>query len=220
MKFDVDGVTREIALDAVVIAGYTGRDRAAVQHHIDELAAIGVPPPASVPAYWLLPGWLATQDAVVVVTGAGTSGEAEVCLVVDGDETFVSLASDHTDRAAEAVDIGMSKAICPKPVASTAWPIATVEGEWDRLVLRSWATVDGEEVLYQEGTCDSLVPPPELRAGYPHAEPRRFVMLTGTMPVIGDIRPASHFRAELSHPATGRVITLDYDIRSLGAEAG
>lgn len=220
MKFDIDGTVRDIALDAVVIAGYTGRDRDAVQHHIDELAAIGVPPPASVPAYWLLPGWLASQEDVVVVTGTGSSGEAEVCLVIDGDETFVSLASDHTDRNAEATDIGLSKAICPKPVAGSAWPVASVEGRWDELVLRSWITIDGEEVLYQEGTCDSLVPPPELRAGYPGTPPKRFVMLTGTMPVIGEIRPAAHFRAELSDPTTGRSITLDYDIRALDAEVG
>jgi hypothetical protein len=220
MKFDIDGTVRDVALDAVVIAGYTGRDRDAVQHHIDELAAIGVPPPASVPAYWLLPGWLASQEDVVVVTGTGSSGEAEVCLVIDGDETFVSLASDHTDRNAEATDIGLSKAICPKPVAGSAWPVASVEGRWDELVLRSWITIDGEEVLYQEGTCDSLVPPPELRAGYPGTPPKRFVMLTGTMPVIGEIRPAAHFRAELSDPATGRSITLDYDIRALDAEVG
>lgn len=215
MKFDIDGAVREIAIDAVVIAGYTGRDREKVQHHIDELAAIGVPPPASVPAYWLLPGWLASQERTVVVTGAGSSGEAEVCLVVDGDETFVGLASDHTDRAAEAIDIGLSKAICPKPVSAAAWPIATIDGHWDELVLRSWVTIDGVEVPYQEGTCDSLVPPPALRAGYPGTPPARFVMLTGTVPVIGDIRPATHFRAELSHPPTGRAITLEYDIRAL-----
>ena len=44
--------------DVVIVAGYTGRDRELVQHHIDELAAIGVPPPGRFPAYWLRrPGW-------------------------------------------------------------------------------------------------------------------------------------------------------------------
>ena len=217
IHLDVDGTGRAIELDAVIVAGYTGRDRAAVQHHIDELAAVGVPPPASVPAYWLLPPWLATTDPVVVVAESGTSGEAEVCLVVDGDDVFVSLASDHTDREAESIDIGLSKAICPKPVASSAWHYADVDGHWDELVLRSWVTVDGAEVLYQEGTCDSLVPPPVLRAGYPHRAPERYVMLTGTMPVIGGIRPADRFRAELSHPPTGRSIVLDYAVRALTA---
>ena len=45
---DANGVTgRDVEPDAVIVAGYTGRDRELVQHHIDELAAIGIPPPAT-----------------------------------------------------------------------------------------------------------------------------------------------------------------------------
>jgi hypothetical protein len=230
MRFDVAGLERggelDIEPDAVIIAGYTGRDRAKVQHHIDELAAIGVPPPASFPAYWLQPPWLATSSSTVVVTGATTSGEAELALVGDGDDLYVTLASDHTDRAAEAIDIELSKAICPVPVASEAWPIADVDGHWDDLVLRSWIVElggsddpdddpDDEEVLYQDDVCSSLVPPLDLLAGLPHARPHRFVMLTGTVPVRGDIRPARRFRAELHDPRHDRSIHLAYDIESL-----
>jgi hypothetical protein len=221
MQFSVDGGELDIDLDAVIIAGYTGRDRAKVQHHIDELAAIGVPPPASFPAYWLQPPWLATSSSTVVVTGANTSGEAELALVGDGDDLYVTLASDHTDRAAEAIDIELSKAICPVPVAGDAWPIADVDGHWDDLVLRSWIVElensDGAdaEVLYQDDACSSLVPPLDLLAGLPHARPHRFLMLTGTVPVRGDIRPARRFRAELHDPHRDRSIQLTYDIESL-----
>jgi hypothetical protein len=227
MRFTVAGLERHADLDvepdAVIIAGYTGRDRAKVQHHIDELAAIGVPPPASFPAYWLQPPWLATTSSTVVVTGANTSGEAELALVGDGDDLYVTLASDHTDRAAEAIDIELSKAICPVPVASEAWPIADVEGHWDDLVLRSWIVEHDEaahdpgdgEVIYQDDVCSSLVPPLDLLAGLPHARPHRFVMLTGTVPVRGDIRPARRFRAELYDPRHDRSIHLAYDIASL-----
>ncbi len=38
-----------LELETLVIAGWAGRDEAAIQHHIHELAAIGVPPPSSVP---------------------------------------------------------------------------------------------------------------------------------------------------------------------------
>ncbi|MEO9527100.1 MAG: DUF2848 family protein, partial [Roseibium sp.] len=38
--------------DRLIVAGWTGRDRAAVDHHIEELAAIGVPTPSSVPLYY------------------------------------------------------------------------------------------------------------------------------------------------------------------------
>jgi hypothetical protein len=229
MRFNVAGLEHggelDIEPDAVIIAGYTGRDRAKVQHHIDELAAIGVPPPASFPAYWLQPPWLATSSSTVVVTGATTSGEAEVALVGDGDDLYVTLASDHTDRAAEAIDIELSKAICPVPVAAEAWPIADVDGHWDDLVLRSWIVeLDGggseDEVLYQDDVCSSLVPPLDLLAGLPHARPHRFVMLTGTVPVRGAIRPARRFRAELHDPHRDRSIHLTYDIESLSQLIG
>ena len=38
-----------VPVHTLVIAGWTGRDAAKVQAHIDELAAIGVKPPANVP---------------------------------------------------------------------------------------------------------------------------------------------------------------------------
>ncbi len=37
------------AVSDLVIASWTGRDVAGLQHHIDELAALGVRPPSSVP---------------------------------------------------------------------------------------------------------------------------------------------------------------------------
>ena len=59
-------------------------------------------------------------------------------LIVDGDELFVSLASDHTDRAAEAIDIAMSKGDLPEDVRREAWPVASIDGRWGELELRSY----------------------------------------------------------------------------------
>jgi hypothetical protein len=36
-----------IVVNDLVIAGWTGRDTAGLQHHIDELKAVGVKPPSS-----------------------------------------------------------------------------------------------------------------------------------------------------------------------------
>ena len=36
----------------LVIAGWTGRDAAAIAHHIEELAALGVPAPSAVPLFY------------------------------------------------------------------------------------------------------------------------------------------------------------------------
>ncbi|HRE02470.1 MAG TPA: DUF2848 family protein [Ilumatobacteraceae bacterium] len=226
MKFSVVGTERDVALDAVIIAGYTGRDRDAVMHHIDELAALGVPPPPTVPMYWMLPGWIATQQPLTTATGAGSSGEAEMCLIVDGApqdggpidpaNVFVTIASDHTDREAEAVDIGLSKAICQKPMGVDAWPLADVAGRWDELVLRSWIDDGNGEVAYQHGPCSTLVPPTDLLAGVPFdPRPQRFALLCGTVPVIGGIRPSGWFRGELHDPKLRRSIEFQYEVRAL-----
>jgi hypothetical protein len=219
MQFLIEGNPREFAHEMVIVAGYTARDRASVMHHIDELAAIGIPPPPMVPMYWKFPPWLLMSEERMVVVGAETSGEAEVLLIVDGDELFVSLASDHTDRAAEAIDIGMSKGICPKMCAREAWPATSIGDRWGELELRSFiADGDDCEVPYQSGKCSSLVSPLELLANLPFARPRCFVMLTGTVPVEGGVRPAARFRAELHDLATGRSIAFGYRIHALDAE--
>lgn len=44
--------TLDVTPERLIVAGYTARDEHAVAEHIAELAAIGVPEPASVPAFY------------------------------------------------------------------------------------------------------------------------------------------------------------------------
>ena len=199
MRLSIDGIERAFAPTALVVIGYAGRDRAAVEHHIDELAALGVPRPASIPLFMVFPPWLVSQEPSITVAGSQSSGEAEIVVVVDGGEAFVTVGSDHTDRALEAVDIVASKAVCPKPVGAGAWAASALEGGWDEFALSS--RIDGG-VLYQDGSAAANLHPLELVAAIPWAggPPRCFVAFTGTVPVIGDIRPSSGFSAGLSGP--------------------
>ena len=218
MRLTIDGVERVFAPEVLVVIGYAGRDRAAVEHHIDELAAIGVPRPASIPLFMVFPPWLISQEPSISVAGSESSGEAEIVLVVDGDEVFVTLGSDHTDRALEAVDIVASKGVCPKPVASTGWPAAAVGDRWGDLRLSS--RIDGG-VAYQDGSAAANLPPLELVAGIPWAGPRPscFVAFTGTVPVIGDIRPSAGFHAELAGLGLPPV-ELDYQVEAVPGLGG
>ena len=68
---------------------------------------------------------------------------------------FVGCGSDHTDRKVEAYSVTVSKQMCDKPMASVLWELEDVIGHWDRMILRSWAVIDGARVLYQEGTLDA-----------------------------------------------------------------
>ena len=218
MRLAIDGTERVFAPEVLVVIGYAGRDRAAVEHHIDELAELGVPRPASIPLFMVFPPWLLSQEPTITVAGSESSGEAEIVLVVDGDEVFVTVGSDHTDRTLEAVDIVASKGVCGKPVASTGWPAAAVGDRWEDLTLSS--RIDGG-VAYQDGSAGANLAPLELVASIPWAgaRPRCFAAFTGTVPVIGDIRPSASFHAELAGPDLDP-IKLSYRVETVPALAG
>ena len=213
LAFTLDGASVEIDPTAVVIAGFTGRDRDAVEHHLAELAELGVPTPGTIPSFYLATGAAAVQQPRLPVVGADTSGEAEAVLVFDGNDAYLTLGSDHTDRAAEAIDIALSKIACPKPLATGAWRFGEVANHADELQVRSWISSGGEETLYQQGRLGELMDLDELIDATPFAaRPDRFVLFTGTFGAIGGIRPADRFRAALDDPVTGRSITLDYHV--------
>src|SRR6202021_1818779 len=135
----------------LIVAGWTGRDEEALRHHIEELAAIGVPRPSSVPVFYRNSVLNLTQSPVLEVLGPDTSGEGEPVLVALGNQLCLTLGSDHTDRKAEAQGIALSKQLCAKPIGHHLWPLADIAGRWDQLRLRSFAVIDGTRVTYQAG---------------------------------------------------------------------
>lgn len=212
----------QVAVHELVIAGWTGRDAQAIEHHIVELEAIGVPRPSTVPLFYRVASTQLSQAGSIEVVGAETSGEVEPLLFMQAGETFVSIASDHTDRALETHSVALSKQICAKPVAAHAWRMTDVAGHWDQLILRSWIEEDGRFVLYQEGAVSALRTPDDLlqRCAGRSVKPRDgFAMTCGTVGVIGRIRPAARFRMELTDPVRGRHITHEYGTLALPIEA-
>jgi hypothetical protein len=41
-----------VEIDSVIIAGWAGRNSAAIEHHIEELAGLGIPRPSTTPLYY------------------------------------------------------------------------------------------------------------------------------------------------------------------------
>lgn len=208
----------EVSISNLIVAGWAGRDIHAIEHHIEELAAIGVPRPSTVPLYYRCSDNSLVQADTIQVVGEETSGEVETFVFRAGDEHFVSIASDHTDRKLESHSVALSKQICAKPVASRAWPFAEVAPHWDQLIIRSFIEENGAEVLYQEGTLASLRSPQDLIAGYSGGkdtlEPGTG-MVCGTVGAIGGIRPSKTFRMELHDPVLNRTIAHSYSIETL-----
>ena len=205
-----------VAIDTLVIGGWAGRDEAAIHHHIEELAAIGVPRPSSVPVYYRVAGDLLTQSERLVVLGPDSSGEVEPVYVAMADGIWVGIGSDHTDRKAETIGIALSKQLCGKPIGTELWRLEEVEAHWDQMILRAWATIDGERVLYQEGALSALRGPRDLMGRNPNGElPAGAAMFGGTLGAIGGIRPATRFDMELEDPVLGRKLGHGYDIEVL-----
>jgi hypothetical protein len=206
-----------VEIEDLVIAGWTGRDVTAVNHHIEELKAIGVPAPSSVPLYYRVSAELLTQADRIQVVGDDTSGEVEPVLVGAADRLWVTLGSDHTDRKAESFSVAFAKQICAKAVGRTAWRFEEVEPHWDRLMLRSFIQNGGRRVLYQEGPLARIRAPRDLIVGWQGTKrlPVGAAMFCGTLPCVGAIRPSERFEMELEDPVLGRTLTHSYHVQSL-----
>jgi hypothetical protein len=205
-----------VEIEALVIAGWTGRDEAALRHHIEELAAIGVPRPSSVPVFYRVAASNLSQTQRLEVLGPDTSGEAEPVIVSLADGLWLGVGSDHTDRKAETMGIALSKQLCGKVVGRELWRLDEIEAHWDALMLRAWATIGGERRLYQEGPLANMRTPSDLMARY-GASPllAGMTMFCGTLGAIGGIRPASRFEMALEDPVLGRTIRHAYEVSCL-----
>ncbi len=214
LTFDVGAAD----VDQLVIAGWTSRDVAALNHHIEELKAIGVQPPSQVPLYYRVAAQLLSQADTIEVLGDDSSGEVEPVLVGTPERLWVTIGSDHTDRKTESIGVALSKQVCAKAIGRTAWRFEDIEPHWDRLVLRSYVQEGNHRTLYQEGPLANIRPPRDLIAGWTGGSkrlPPGVALFLGTMPALGPIRPSPRFEMELEDPVRGRRLTHAYSVHAL-----
>jgi hypothetical protein len=215
LRLRVIGTDPDLSLDVprLIIAGYTGRDAAAVAAHIEELAAIGIPPPASVPAFFELDPRLVTSDPVVTIGGSNTSGEVEPVLIRHNGRHYLGVGSDHTDRDLERTDIAASKAACPKPVGHQviALPDDLAALDWDAIDVES--DVDG--VPYQRGSLAAMCTPTDLLSrmtGTLGEVVDNLVIFCGTVPLLtGAFRAGRRWRVALKLDANTS-LTHSYEV--------
>lgn len=204
-----------VIVNTAIIAGWTGRDRCAVETHIAELRVLGVKPPSKTPVFYRVSTARLTVDETIESTPAA-SGEVEPVLLRHDGRLWVGVGSDHTDRDVESYGVAVSKELCAKPLAAEWWAYDDVKGHWDELVMRSWITDDDDEQhLYQEGNLGNLLEPEEILR---RAEPQLTdgtLMFCGTLPALGGIRPASRFLYELEDPVLRRAVRGQYTMNTL-----
>jgi len=208
---------KEFSFKKAIVAGWTGRDKAALEKHIKELEELGVPRPASTPVYYRVSASRITTDRNIETIGGESSGEVEFVLAQFDGELWVGVGSDHTDRKAETYNVTVSKQMCEKPIAAEFWSYADVAPHWDQLVMRSYIEENGARVLYQEGSVTSMQDPLELIKGYEgkSALEDHALMFCGTFAAKGGIRPADVFEYEIHDPVSNRTISHGYRLTKL-----
>lgn len=215
--------TRLLSVSAqqLIVAGWTGRNAEAIEHHIQELEALGVPRPSAVPLYYRGGKNLLTQSSSVEVIGSESSGEAEPVLFFADDEWWLTVGSDHTDRKVESYSVAVSKQMCPKPIATVAWRWRDIADRQDDIQLESRICENQQWVSYQQGTLASIRPLESLRDGFfgqqDAAVPAGSFMLCGTLGAIPNaegvaIRPAEATEIVLRDPVRQRAIVHRYAV--------
>jgi hypothetical protein len=204
------------------IAGWTGRDAAAIAHHIEELQAVGVPAPSGVPLYYRASASLLTQADSIEVLGPDSSGEAEPVLFLSAGQWWLSVGSDHTDRRVEGYSVAVSKQMCAKPVATSAWLWSDVAAYQDEIELSSRIFEGGQWVDYQRGNLAAIRPLASLLDGAAAAAPAAegSFVCCGTLGAIKNlqgqgIRPALQMELRIHDPRRQRSIVHRYGVQVL-----
>jgi hypothetical protein len=210
----------EFPVARILDAGFTGKNREGAMKHVEELKAHGVAAPDRIPAYFAVTRELVTTDDEIEVLGDDTSGEVEVVFLFKGDDTYIGVGSDHTDRELEKDSIPKSKVICPKVVSREVWKLADVEPHWERLKLQSWIDVDGQRTLYQEGSLADFLTIGDfldgVRSVVKDGALDGMVLYMGTMPSLGgELLFSPTFEGRLSDEVLGRELSFRYGIRPM-----
>ena len=194
-------------------AGWVGSDRKALEHHIDELAAVGVAAPKHIPTLLALGNHLLTHSRHIQVHGPQTSGEVEWVLLWHGGEILVTVGSDHTDRKLESVSVAKSKNMCLNVIARDLWPYEEVKDHFDRLQLHCTVTRSDKVSLYQEDRCGAILPPEywieDLHKRLGKLEDG-LVLFSGTIGTVEGLVAGDGYDFQLQDPVLNRTIRHGY----------
>lgn len=208
----------ELSIERLIVAGWTGKDEATVQEHIEELEKLGVPAPTRTPTFMNLAPSIISTGTTMNVVSPESSGEVECVLFRSQGMTYVGVGSDHTDRAFEKFDIPGAKQMCPKPVAPLVWTLEEVKDHLDKIVLRSWMMVDGKRRDYQEGTLGDNLNVLDIMGSIPVEDGLgldNFCLFCGTFAAKGGIAYGELFEFEMEDRVLGRKVNHAYRIRCL-----
>ncbi len=178
--------------------------------------------------------YLLTTDDTIEVEEARSLGEAEYVAIVDKGETFITTGSDHVDATVDPAsfktaggvpDPAKGKQLCPAVVAREVWYYNDLKDHFGALRLKSWVTIDGQKVMFQDSPISSIVDLETHYAANPKLKQNQTVLFSGSVDPLpsapadlyniaaGDksIFPRD-FHFELADPILGRSISHGYRV--------
>jgi len=211
----------DVVYDDLYAIGYAGRNIEKTKAHIKELEErFGVPAPKLIPTVFQMSNMTLTKDRDIHFVSSDTCGEVEYIIITQGDKIYIGLGSDHTDRKLEGSSVPKAKQICPKPIAGDVWDYEDVKDHWDEIALTSYQTVDGKEVVYQDGGVKDILPVDTiLEQLHKRIGPvTRSIIYSGTVPVKDGFVFGSNFRCEMKDPILKRSIAFAYNVHIISEE--
>ena len=200
----------------LVCAGWVGRDKEELRAHVEELEKIGIPGPGKTPIHMNLSANLVTTADVVEVISGETSGEVEFVFLKMGNEAYVGVGSDHTDRGFEKHSIPASKQMYPKVMSPVVWPYGEVKHHWDSLIIRSWMTLGGKKELYQEDALAAILDVEAILDAMPSDDPLPgdgLVLFSGTVASKMGMVYGERFDFEMEDPILKRKNSHGYTVQ-------
>jgi hypothetical protein len=157
--------TKSVIVKKLYLGRNTSRDIQGTKASLDALRAEGYSVHGN-PNVCRKSRFLLTNEKTIEIQGPQTSGEAEYVAIFHQGEIYISVGSDHNDRSLQYLwtaalgkvfDTAKTKQMCPAVVATTAWRYEDVKGHWDKLNLKSFVTVNGSKIPFQDFNLTDLV---------------------------------------------------------------
>jgi hypothetical protein len=204
--------------------GFTIKDTAKMDSHMDEVEKIGVRRPHTdqPPMIFPMATWSTVFGSEAEVQYRRTNGEVEIVTIDNNGELLVTVGSDHTDRKLEQVSIPWSKQVAPNVVAPVVWRWEDVKDHWDQVTMECWVVHEGKKIRYQHANVAEFWSPQEMRDGIRGRvceDKGPILFLSGTVVTDdGKFKYGTEWTLSLDDPVLNRRIEHTYHVVVLADE--
>lgn len=212
-------------LERIYHLGFTVRDPAVMKRHMEEIEREGIPfaDAPEKPVIFQMSDWTATTASEITVQGSKTSGEVEFVVLLKGQEFFITVGSDQTDRDLERISVPWAKQVCQDVICPAVWPMGDLVDHWEQLVLESEVVAGQKTIPYQRESVGAFMHPREMAdfilAKVPAAAARGIALYSGTVPTLhGKIEYGDVWTIRLIDPVLRRKVEHRYKVIVLERE--